>query len=621
MKPSISTSLTSVKDTVPDAFELLPLAKAKLRGFAGRRLDLTIKNRILAQDADELLQPFRDKTDTRETWRCEFWGKWFTSLADALIYTDSPEAKKLADYAVRGLLATQSPDGYIGTQPDASVEANWDIWGRKYSLLGLLAYYEITGEPAILEGAKRLGDHLIKAVAASGKPLHRLGLYRGMPSSSVLEPLVKLARLSGEKRFLDFAMQIVEAWKKPDGPDLIGKALATGSVTAFFPQPPAEWWVWENGWKAYEIMSCYEGVCELYRSTGKQRWLDAVLAFHALLSKHEMMIVGSGSAMECWCDGAHHQTETFERPIESCTAMLWIKLCAQLLRITGESRYADDMELSFYNAFFGSMAPDGSWYARHNPLEGFRDPEERHQVGIKQNCCVANGPRVMMMFPALAVMTNRDGGVAINFFSAGTFNATLASGNVVTIEQETNYPVGGAVAVHVTPARAEEFALAIRIPRWAKPTTVRVGSETYLGTPGTYLSIRRTWQAGDVIAFEFDMAPRVLLVEGTSKKCGLARGPIVLAVDARLNPQIALPTAREEMRIHPHDLSLTLCASDANSKASSSANDIWMRFKLRLASGRELTVCDYASAGNTWDTRSSYTVWFEPAKPTATTNR
>ncbi|OAM91238.1 hypothetical protein AW736_04275, partial [Termitidicoccus mucosus] len=483
MNPYYNPPPTQPATTVaPDAFLPTPLAGVDLRGFAGHRLDLTIQNRILKQNVDELLQPFRLKTDTRETWRCEFWGKWFTSLVDAWVYSGVPEAEALVKKAVVGLMATQSENGYIGTQPDASVEANWDVWGRKYTLLGLLGYYEASGDDATLGAAKRLADNLIASVEKTGQSLHRLGLYRGMPASSVLEPLVKLARLSGEQRFMDFALSIVGGWAQADGPDLINKALTNGSVTAFFPTPPAEWWVWENGWKAYEIMSCYEGVCELYRATGNKRWFDATVAFHALLAKHEMMLVGSGSAMECWCDGAGRQAETLERPLESCTAMLWIKLCAQLLRVTGDPRYADDIELAFYNAFLGSMAADGSWYARHNPLEGVRDPEERHQVGIAQNCCVANGPRVMLMFPALAVMAGGDGPV-VNFFCGGAHRVTLAGGTAVSIEQETNYPVDGAVALRVTPERPEEFTVSIRVPSWAAPVVATVGGKTFTGAP------------------------------------------------------------------------------------------------------------------------------------------
>ena len=48
--------------------------------------------------------------------------------------------------AVSDLLATQMPSGYIGNYSDSAQLQQWDIWGRKYTMLGLLAYYDLCGE-------------------------------------------------------------------------------------------------------------------------------------------------------------------------------------------------------------------------------------------------------------------------------------------------------------------------------------------------------------------------------------------------------------------------------------------------------------------------------------------
>ena len=58
-------------------------------------------------------------------------------------YRSSPEQLAQIDSAVREVLQTQSPDGYIGTHADAHRLEIWDIWCRKYVLLGLLADYDL----------------------------------------------------------------------------------------------------------------------------------------------------------------------------------------------------------------------------------------------------------------------------------------------------------------------------------------------------------------------------------------------------------------------------------------------------------------------------------------------
>lgn len=70
-------------------------------------------------------------------------------------------------------MATQSADGYIGTYPDSCHLGDWDIWGRKYVLLGLLAYYDQTKETVALEAARRVADHLIAEAGPGERDEHR----------------------------------------------------------------------------------------------------------------------------------------------------------------------------------------------------------------------------------------------------------------------------------------------------------------------------------------------------------------------------------------------------------------------------------------------------------------
>ncbi|MFQ8804200.1 MAG: hypothetical protein ACLR8Y_02505 [Alistipes indistinctus] len=74
---------------------------------------------------------------------------------------------------VQAILATQSPDGlYRGNYaPDAQL-GGWDVWGRKYTMLGLLAYYRSrTGDKKSLEGA-------VKSCRPPADPNSRAEEYR-----------------------------------------------------------------------------------------------------------------------------------------------------------------------------------------------------------------------------------------------------------------------------------------------------------------------------------------------------------------------------------------------------------------------------------------------------------
>ncbi|MCL1822293.1 MAG: glycoside hydrolase family 127 protein, partial [Prolixibacteraceae bacterium] len=363
---TVSAQKTVVKPVVEDKLsEAKPLS---VNEFIGEKLDASYENRILAQDVERLIEPFRNRTETT-CWQSEFWGKWFTSAVLAYKYKPTPGLKATLDKAVSGLMATQTPDGYIGNYAEKNHLQAWDIWGRKYCMLGLLAYYDITDDKKTLQAAVKLADHLMKELKDNDIPISLLGNYRGMAASSVLEPICQLYARTGEKRYLDFAEQIVKLWETDRGAALISKADV--DVARRFP-PSQSWYSPEQGQKAYEMMSCYEGLLELYRLTGNSEFKAAVEKTWQNILDTEINIVGSGAAAECWFGGKRFQTLPIYHFQETCVTVTWIKLNQQLLRLTGEAKYANDIELTYYNALLGAMSPDGSDWAKYTPVSGLR---------------------------------------------------------------------------------------------------------------------------------------------------------------------------------------------------------------------------------------------------------
>ena len=106
-------------------------------------------------------------------------------------------------------MQTQTPEGYIGNYSPEARLTNWDIWGRKYSALALVAYYRLTGDKAALQTAMRSVDYLMKQLHEQHVDIARTGNYFGMASCSILEPVVYLYDITRERRYLDFAKSIV----------------------------------------------------------------------------------------------------------------------------------------------------------------------------------------------------------------------------------------------------------------------------------------------------------------------------------------------------------------------------------------------------------------------------
>jgi DUF1680 family protein len=592
-----------VLNKVNDKLTSIAPASVKINGYLGEKIDLCIDRRIKSQDVDHLIEPFRHKEETR-LWQSEFWGKWIQSAIAAYDYNHDPELLSIIKNAVSGLLATQMPNGYIGNYSDEAALQNWDIWGQKYTLLGLLAYFDLTGNKSALSASERLADHLLTQIGPGKADIVKTGNFRGMPSSSILEPIVYLYRRSGEKRYLDFAEYIVHQWETADGPKLISAALAGVPVAKRFPHP-ASWWSYENGQKAYEMMSCYDGLLELYKVIGEPSYLKAVEMSVKDIIDNEINVAGSGSAFECWYNGAKYQTEPTYHTMETCVTMTWMKLCFNLLRVTGNPAYADEIEKSAYNALMASMKYDGSMIAKYSPLGGIRH-EGEEQCGMHINCCNANGPRAFMMLPRFAVMDSPDE-IYINLYTQGEFAVPLNAKNIVRIDQITDYPATEKIEIKVNPDKPLTFTLFLRIPAWSRNTVIAVnGTEVPVVTSGTYNKITRIWSKGDKVELKLDLSGRVVNLNGCQ---AILRGPVVLARDTRFSDGFIYESAV----IKDKDGIVELKPS------SNKKPDIWMSFTAPLVLGtdlegdfknpRQISFCDFASAGNTWGEDSRYLVW------------
>ncbi|MDP4184985.1 MAG: glycoside hydrolase family 127 protein [Bacteroidota bacterium] len=583
--------------------QAMAASPVRIDGYLGSKIDLCINQRIKKQDVQQLIAPFKNRTETR-LWQSEFWGKWILSAIAAYEYNHDPELLTLIHDAVSGLLATQTPDGYIGNYALNAQLQHWDIWGRKYTLLGLLAYYDLSKDRKALEASRKLADHLLSQVGPGKADIVKTGNYRGMPSSSILEPMVLLYNHTGEERYLDFAKYIVNQWETADGPKLISKALEGIPVAERFPKPSV-WWSWENGQKAYEMMSCYEGLLELYRVTGEPNYLKSVeLAVQNIIDT-EINAAGSGSAFECFYHGGQRQTTPSYHTMETCVTFTWMKLCNNLLRLTHNSMYADQIEKTVYNALLASMKDDGSQIAKYSPLEGRRQGGEE-QCGMHINCCNANGPRAFALLPRIAVQSLFNE-VYVNLYCQSSAVVPINSKNRVKVQQNTTYPESGDIEIILDPDKPESFTLALRVPVWSSHTTIAVNGNPVEGVKvGTYQKITRVWQKGDKITMSLDMSGRLIELNGYQ---AIYRGPVLLARDTRFADGFV-----DEAAVIQHKNSIVDLQP-----SQEKPEHIWMSFTAPLVLGtdlegefrmpRQIHFCDFASAGNMWNLESRYRVW------------
>lgn len=578
--------------------ELKTPGSVKIGGYVGKRIDDCTRVRVEGQDVEHITDPFKQKNDTA-SWQTEFWGKWVQGAIASYRNNPTPELYKKIEKSVRDIIATQEPNGYIGNYAPEAHLKEWDVWGRKYTTLGLMAWYRLTGDRQALKAAQGVIDHLMTEVGPQAADINHIGNYHGMAASSVLEPVVYLYNATGEKRYLDFANYIVGQWEKPEGSQLITKALAGVDAAKRFPHPQ-EWFSPENGQKAYEMMSCYVGLLELYKITGNKAYLDAAERTVQNIVDKEINVAGSGSAFESWYHGRDRQTIPTYHTMETCVTFTWMQICDRLLELTGKPFYADQIEKTIYNALMASLKEDAAQIAKYSPLDGHRF-EGEEQCGLKINCCNANGPRGFAMIPEFA-FKEQDGKAFLNFYGDMAVN-----GSLLKLKMKSDYPACDKAEIEIESSTKNPTELNLRIPLWSQATKVKLNGENVEGvTPGSYLALNRKWKKGDRIEMMFDMPVRLDTLNNMQT---LTRGPVVFARDSRFNDGFVDETI----------------SIDANSDGKVEAtvmknpkNFAWISLEVPATVGsnletedavRKIHFCDFASAGNTWDPAIRYRVW------------
>lgn len=631
--------------------------KAAYEGIADRMLRLVEEKQLKDKELWKLVtkQFAGTPDDVDHGWRGEYWGKLMRGACMTWQYTGDEELYGILTESVKELLSYQEADGRISTYSRQEEFRGWDVWCRKYVLLGLVHFYEICKEPGlgsrVLEAAGRHLDAIMERIGdEDGKKQITLASdnWLGINSSSILEPVVRLYMLKPRERYLKFADYIVENGGA-EGFDIFEAAFGNRLYPYEYPVV-----------KAYELMSCFEGLL-LYAQVRKDdRRKQAVVRFADRLLESESVVVGgSGCHHELFNHSSLMQTGTKYDGLmlETCVTVTWMKLLSRVYQMTGDMRYLEEVERSAFNALYGAVNTENSTCGPETTFDepDYRDVYDRAvnenggrgqlfdsysplRAGIRGRavggfksmeqgkafcgCCIAIGAAGTALMPALAAREIRREeagtdetaqgrnvrGIEIGIYLPGVIQTTVKE-TPVELSVETAYPADGRVSISVKTDQEAEFAIRLRIPSFAEKVKVFVNEEEQSGAlAGTFLELFRAWKTGDRILLDVSFAPR--LVYGMENPedpqsrahAAVLYGPLTLARDQRLG--------ETGNCVRPGDGKVLA------RRLESVAIPCQCGFEVELGGGRFLMV-DYASAGKTWRQDSRTEVWMRLWEPEA----
>lgn len=548
--------------------------------------------------------------DADEGWRGEYWGKIMRGACEVYEYTKSEELYNVLEETVKDMIAAADEKGRI-TGYSVECEFNgWDMWERKYVLLGFLHFYDICKSEemknTILDTMCAHADYITEHIG-DGKIMigDTSQVWEAVNSNSILEPMVRLYNITGNQRYFDLAKHIVDEGMAKEC-NLID--LAYENAIPPFKYPAI---------KAYEVMSCFEGLVEFYRITGNEKYKTAAINYVTALEETEDTIIGC-----LGCRGEHFDnakvTQVYDEHhiymLETCVTVTWMKLCLQIYRLTGDIKYIECIEKSYYNAMLGAVNTELAENAvcvfpfdSYSPVMiGQRGTGmENGMGGLKDigdtyyGCCAAIGAMGLGIIPNISVMAENTGYV-FNFYESGSISLKDSTGKILNINEKTNYPSKGGVKFEFSCEASVDMELKFRIPGCAENVKVLINNEEIKNVyPYTYLTLNRIWNNGDVLEIKFDFSLKNIVVKGTQtdpekKHISFKYGPLVLARDLRFDKNTGKPVKSAEM---------------AEIKSIDLSNDKYM-LGTEIKMGNEvLNMIDYASAGKTLSEESLLEAW------------
>ena len=496
---------------------LAPPGAVTLDGVLGEALAANHHGRLSQFITDEtspaiaIFAPETVAANEGGDWYGEHAGKWLAAASRAAGRSGDKallgRVRRVADW----LIEHQGPDGYLGNyppprrftakHPPKPVSWNgepslrtWDIWTNAYLTLGLVELWRVTGEDSYLTAARGIGDLVWRTLTEGGLNITDMGNHFGLSATVMLDPALELYFASGEQRYLDLALRIVEQAEGEPHNRLLSQALAGVDPSEI-----------ATG-KAYQLLWNLVGLAKLHRATGEEKYLTAVRNLWAAVRDHHLTLGGGP-----WGGVAHRSREVFNPAavfdpdgyVETCSTMAWIQLNRELLAILGEARFAQEIERSAYNDLIGAQASDGEDWCY------YCFPNGRRVHTTYWRCCKSSGAMAIEELPAIAYATTADGGIAVNLLGPGEARLKLPGGGAVRVRQETGYPFDGGIDITVETDSPTSFPLHIRIPDWAEGAVVTVAGKTMAAPVGDYVRLDRRWQSGDRITLALPMCPTV----------------------------------------------------------------------------------------------------------------
>ena len=444
---------------------------------------------------------------------------WLKGYGDLAYLLRDAAMRKETERWLQQAFKSQARDGYFG--PADNRGAN-DLWPNMVMLSALQSFYEATGDRRVLAMMSRYFQYEFHLPAEELLP----GSWQKLRGGENLESVYWLYNRTGDGFLLDLARRLFERtsdWTSP----ILSPARDKN-------------WVESSYYHGVNIAMGFREPGIYYQQSRDRSLLEAVERnYRQVLERYGRQPGGMFGADENIRPGKDDPRQG----AETCTMVEFMASFESLLKITGDTVWADRAEEVAFNSLPASMTPDLKalhYLTAANLISCDSSGEHDFQnTGTlvsydpwSYRCCQHNVAFGWPFFAEHLWMATADNGLAAAIYAPCSVTAKVAEGAAVTVTEETAYPFEDEIRLTVACERPVAFPLYLRLPGWARTVRIVLNGEPVGGTfaGGRYAVLRRTWRYGDQVRLAFD--PPIEVVEWPSVRGAVSvrRGPLWYAL-------------------------------------------------------------------------------------------
>ena len=393
------------------------------------------------------------------------------------------------------------------------IDEAWVPWYTMHKIIaGVVDIYNTTGYAPAKELASGLGDWTYNRCKTWNDQKHNTVL--SIEFGGMNDCLYELYRITGKDEHAVAAHYFDQdaLFEKvlQGGKNVLNNRHANTTIPKFI-----------GALKRYTVL---DGKTVNGQKVDASKYLKYAETFWDMVVAHHTYITGGNSEWEHFGEDDILDKERTNCNCETCNSYNMLKLSRELFKITGDSKYMDFYEQTYYNSILSSQNPETGMTTYFQPMatgyfKVYSSPFDHFW------CCTGSG---MENFTKLGdTMYMHEGNILyVNMYQSSILNWEDMN---MKITQDSKIPEGDTSSFTIDGSGAADIRF--RIPDWkAGNMTVKVNDEKYTyKTVDGYAQVTGDFKSGDVIEVTIPEEVKAYSLPDKNTVYGFKYGPVVLS--------------------------------------------------------------------------------------------